>query len=193
MYLLGGYVGKYEPLKTIGKAKSFAGYVCCSLLTWLAVPLIAFTTKIIFGSSTRINLLFAYNSLVVVCASVFLFNLFKQLKIGENIAKIISVLSKASFGVYLIHENIIISNYFIKGKFVHILDQPMLIIVWVVVAALLIYSICSAIDLLRLGLFKMIKIDKFSSFLEKSIKNVFSFVFKILRLSFDEESEDKTT
>jgi surface polysaccharide O-acyltransferase-like enzyme len=189
VYLIGGYIAKYDPLEKLSCRKSLLAYFVCSLLAFLSVAGVSFATNIVFGSVRYANVLFSYNAITVVGASVFLLNFFKQLKVKPTFEKTISLLAKTSFGVYLIHENVTIRAHFIKGQFAVLLNYPMVTVLLIVAAALLIYAICTAIDFLRLGLFKILRVDKISAFIEKTVIKIFIVAFNILHISLANQTD----
>jgi hypothetical protein len=106
------------------------------------------------------------------------------MKFPKPIQKMISLFAPASLGVYLIHVCKPIWNEVVKDfsrPFIKYDGVEML--VWIMVSAVVIYLGCSLIELLRIQLFKVLKINKLCLFIE----NVYVKVFDKIYLKFNKE------
>ena len=178
MYLLGAYIKKYNPLKNFSWWKSLIAYVLCIALAFLSKRLIESYPVNERYQLTKYAFIF-YPSPFIFLQALFLFNTFRQLKIKGILAKIISVLSPLTFGVYLIHDNPIIRQNFISGKFAYYLDYSVVKMVFMIgLTALIIFAICMTIEFLRNQLFKLIKVKSFSNRLAGLFAKVMDKIFK---------------
>lgn len=117
-----------------------------------------------------------YNSIFVFLESILFFNIFVNLKIGLNkplIQKIVTLISAASFAVYLVHDN----NY-LRGVLWGLLDYTVvnsvfdLIIAWIV-TVITIYITIIIVDFIRLYLENLIfKKTKLSLILDNKFDNL---------------------
>jgi len=104
--------------------------------------------------------------------------LFKQIRITHPILKkIVLLLSNATLGVYLIHEQPLVRDNFISGYAQEFATYPTLKMVGaILLSSLAIYAICTMIEFIRMQLFKLLNINnclktieiKFTDLLNKS-------------------------
>lgn len=173
VYLFGAYIKKYDLAGKITASKSLLGYFAAITLTFLSKFGISYLTKLIFGQSKYENLLVTYNSITILFASIFLFLFCLNLKIGERASKIILFLSPATLGVYLIHAHPLIFNHLLYNSFVPLANKPLVILLLAVFGgAFIIFTICSLIDLLRIRLFRLIKVNALSEAVENKTKRI---------------------
>ena len=107
------------------------------------------------------------NSLPMMILSIFVFAYFKNINIQQN--KIIEILAKSSFSVYLIHLNPLIINYLFFNilKIQNFYDKNLfLLMAYVIIMSVIIYIVCTIIDNIRIQLiekqiFKIKKLDKY--------------------------------
>ena len=109
LYFIGAYIKRYVVL---AKVKI---YLLCYLLFTVAIVAYTFFLDSIGRNAGYITASFAYNNILVVAASIFLFGVFITWKMKQN--KLINSVSALVFGVYLFHEhpqvkNVIYSNLF---------------------------------------------------------------------------------
>ena len=108
-----------------------------------------------------LTLIISYNSPFILIISILIFVLFLNISFKESV--IIKFLSLTSFGVYLIHGNILIFDFILKNRFQFLLDYNIVIcVVGIIVSSILIYIICSIIEYIRIKVFNLIGISKLS-------------------------------
>lgn len=127
-----------------------------SVLTFMSKMLMERTGHFAFT-----NVLVDYTSPTVFIGSLALLLFFANVEINNiKLKNIVIILSKATLGVYLIHDNYMIRNTIVSRLFMHELHQAayktalLKLIVFVVIS---VYLICSFIDLLRGKFFDIIK------------------------------------
>ena len=162
--MLGAYYHKYE----IRIERKY--YILMLLI--LILPL----SKFAVDSSDRIILrkltegLYAYDAFPVLITAVLVFNYFAGVKIDSDRAnKVIRLFGKTSFAVFYIH------TFMLWGEIIwtalgseKYIDSGMQMIHMIGCVAM-VYLVCSAAELLRLRLFKVLKINEFVSILSKKI------------------------
>lgn len=167
LYVIGGYMSQYKPLKKLSPAKSFAGYLICVLVS-LSCKMVV---SLFIGSNFA---LISYTSPTIFLSSLFLLNAFAGVKINSRFRKGILFFSSCSFGVYLIHCQPVIFDHLLHGAFSEIVEQnTIVIIVTILVATVGIYLICSIIEYLRQCIFKWLKIDCLVNTISQLITKVF--------------------
>lgn len=114
--------------------------------------------------------LYGYPSPFYIIASVILFKFFKDLNIKKG-KKAISIISSASFSVYLISDNIHIRGKFILNQFDNFSQySPGKMIFILFASVILIYIICTIIDLLRQKLFKICHVKQITEKIYSIVK-----------------------
>ena len=114
LYMLGAYYGKYGFRFNIKASRLF--------LLALAIMAVTFITVIIFDYvgmkdpwyilDNKNKYYFEMQSLPMLIVSVSIFQAFLKIDIGSN--KIINAISSVTFGIYLIHDNQILREFFWK-------------------------------------------------------------------------------
>lgn len=171
LYLIGGYIKKFDLFLDVKKHKLFIIFCVSSFVTWGCKIFSQLNENNHYTEIKLVGRLVNYTSISVVVSAVSLLLLFSKLEINKPLEKIIARLSPLSFGVYLIHDNILVRNFFIKDSFVYFCNYNVFIILLLVLGyALLIYSICSLIDYVRYMAFYVLKIKKRLSALEEKAK-----------------------
>ncbi len=184
LYLLGGYLSKYNPLEKVSNAKCFLLYGLCVVLT-LASRFVLYRFNARFGDAMADNAFLAvfaiprdafvsYVSPTVLLGAICLVQAFSRIRIGDRLKKCVSALSSLTFGVYLIHENRVLKTRFITNRFTHYLQFPVLkMFACVVLTVLIIYACASLIDFCRSLVFKALKIKERLTALEEKLRKRF--------------------
>ena len=178
LYLMGGYIKKYY---ANGRPKSGFYYLLCILILPVSKIIVLLIGKINVISAllsedkiSKISeLLYCFNSLPAVCASIFLFMAFCSIEIkNENVCKIINSVGSLTFGIYLIHNNRNLSGHLWKGVRINYWlaekeNISIVIGIWIAV-----FIVCGAIEWIRQQLFALLKIDKLAVRLADFIKRI---------------------
>ncbi len=164
LYLIGACLRNIEINDRINKYWYLAAYFLCVALAWSIMEIFQFGAVV------------SYESPLVLFAAVLLLLFFRRLEIKSARAqKVISMLSRTSFGVYIIHTNPLIWNNLLSGNFVRYTKLPIpLTIIAVILTAVAIYAVCTFADWLVEKFFKLIKID----LLEAAFDNLGKKLFK---------------
>lgn len=158
LYVFGACIRDIEIKSSINKYWLLAAYAICVSLAWALMKI------------THIPALFSYTSPFVLLASVFLLLFFRRLEFkSPKSHRVISMLARTSFGVYIIHTHPLIWGNLITGRFLPYLKYPIPVtFLAVILTAVAIYSVCTLGDWLAEKFFKLVKID----LLENAVDNI---------------------
>ncbi len=161
MYLLGAYLRKYDCFAT-KKAKPF-------VLTFLGVNTFVFLMRIVLhylsetplAFLTETNLFAGLTAPNCVVSSVCLFMIFLKYKPGAFVSKLVDFLSPAALGIYLIHVHPLIFELPFRSFAVGFLQNSLPVyLIKVFICTLIIFIGSLLIDLLRIQLFKLLRVQK---------------------------------
>lgn len=158
MYLVGAYMKKFgvgAKMKWYSALLFYIISVGCNfaLNIFLKDPM-----KKIFTDDT-VNYL-TYTSPFVVLSAIFLFIFFSKLKFGKKTEKFINYITPAALGVYLIHTHPLVFNKLMKDIAMPLVNHGTAAMIFGSIAmAFAVFIICIVIDLLRIQLFKLIRIN----------------------------------
>ncbi|MBQ5602728.1 MAG: hypothetical protein IIU77_07915, partial [Clostridia bacterium] len=94
-------------------------------------------------------------------------------------AKLIAFFSPATLGIYLIHVQPLVFEYIIKDAFAPFVNKHFAIMIaYIFIAVLAIFILCSIIELLRIRLFKLLKVGKLCEIIENKLNGLYLKVFK---------------
>lgn len=174
LYIIGGCIRKCGILDRLTTAKALLCYAVCVLMKWLP-KLVTDSMNYAAGSRADHSLLtLKYTSPTVILAAVFLFAAFAKLDIGAVPRKMIVVLSPLAFGVYLIHTHPLIFENIIDGAFAGYADMPLpLMLLAVMGSSLGIFAVCMLVDFLRALIFRLIRINELSQWVDKMTEKYF--------------------
>ena len=163
LYVVGAYISKYcEDFK-------MPPYLCFVLY------FVSIIITLIEHLTVKKSVLVGYTSPTILFCGIILLIGFSQLKINK-LGGIISFFAPLSFSVYLIHVNPLVWKHFMKDRFTEIaaLSLPQMVLC-ILITAVCLYLICSAIDLIRHYLFKLLKLKHGLMLLEnKLIKDLWN-------------------
>ena len=163
LYLIGGYIKKYNPFEKISSKNLFIIYLVTVLLSyaWFAL------TKRFLNKYDTI--FFSYSTPNNVIAAICLFEIFKRIKVNK-LKGAVKFITPLTFGVYLVHVNPFVFNL-LADRFVGFLDYNIVLMFLAVIgAAIALFIVSALIDYLRLLLFKVLKIRDFLNCAEEKIK-----------------------
>ena len=155
LYFIGAYFRLYPPKRDVRSLQSFLGYCAMILATWLSKLAVQAASSMWGSGELRTGgALISYVSPTILAASVFLFLAFANKSFGPWAQKVISHLSPASFGVYLIHCHPLVWNYVLWGSLAGLTSLPAFVLgAAVILLGLCVYAACTVIDLMRGYLF----------------------------------------
>lgn len=174
VYLFGAYIKKYDVAKKITSIQCIVGYCVMVVSTLVSKNVIRWLTKIAFGHAKYENTFISYISITILLSAIFLFLFCLKIKINSTASKLISFVSPAALGVYLIHVHPLVFNHLIKNAFVSFATQsPMVMILLVIAASLSIFVLCTIIELLRIQVFKLLKVGKLSQWIARKMNDMY--------------------
>ena len=180
VYLFGAYIRKYDICEKITSFKCAVGYFSMIILTFVSKITIWFLTKSIFGQAKFDDTFISYISITILLSAIFLLMLCLKIKIDTAVAKFICFVSPVALGVYLIHVHPLVFDYLIKDAFVSFAAKsPIAMILCVIVASLVIFILCTIIELLRIQIFKLINVSKLSEVIARKINDFYLRVFEM--------------
>lgn len=176
LYLLGGYIKKYDIIESIGTWKARTTYAAAVGFAFVSELLLVYGGKAIFGEPKMEGQFLTYTSPMIVIAAAALFIACAKMKLGEKTGRVVQTFSKAAFGVYLIHLCPPVWNEIIRDCAKDFASKNVVVMLGLMfLTAIAIYLLCSAIEFVRIGLFKLCRIDrlgkKLDDLIEKRIEN----------------------
>lgn len=175
MYLVGGYFSKYP----VTVKKPYKCIIACfgfTLLNFIYKYLVELVTAKFFGAPSLGDLFVSYTSPIAVGEAVCLLLCFSNLKLNnKKLIKLISFITPTIFSVYIIHVHPLVFWRIINGAFTWLTQYNWLVSFLLIIAiALAIFMGCTALDYIRILLFKILKInmlcDKLGENITKLIK-----------------------
>ena len=169
LYIVGSWLKKYQ-IPNLAKKRVFGIIIlCCMAFTWL--------WKVIMPDALDPYWFINYISPTVFAASTAIVSMFSKFHFHNWFQKIVSFLSPAAFGVYLIHVHRLVLGRLISGSFTWAANRSALVIVaYIAISTLAILLICLFIEKIRLTLFKAFRIDdgvsRLSDYFYKKIMDV---------------------
>ena len=169
MYIIGAYINLFDfKFKHYTKLLYLLLFLFSSMIVLLSRIIIL---KFPILSEYLSSLIFiSYISIFIVFNSVMLILLFNTIKVNNLFKRILSYLSGLSFSVYIIHCNLNIYSKFIVNQFQFFTDMNVFKMVFMILyTGVIIYVLCTLIDIFRYYLFKILKVDKLSDYIDKKI------------------------
>lgn len=168
LYILGGIAKKLELYKKVNRTLMTVAFVLLMLLG----AGFKFLSENLGWEIGDNSLLISYYAANVLTGTFCLFLAAAKMDIKSKVSvKIIKALSPLTFGVYIIHTSEYMWDYVLKFAFESYKTLNTFVMVLAVIGtALGIYLGCSGLDALRLALFKLLKVDKFTSSIESKIR-----------------------
>jgi surface polysaccharide O-acyltransferase-like enzyme len=193
LYFIGAQIKKHEIYKNIKPLKVLAITFALPLATWLiktGLTFIEVHTAGAVGFKIREaflgDILISYLSPTVFGASVGLVLFSANLKISERLQKVIGFFTSSVFGVYLLHDNILVRNFIIKDRFSFVVGlSPWKMTAVIAAAVVVIFMTGVFADKVRLFLFNLLRLKKLADFFDrqayKAAEKTVCFIKRVLR------------
>ncbi len=167
LYIIGACIKKHEWGASLKSRKAALLYICSVLLAW-GIKLIIDSTSSLFPGASKFDFdIISYTSPAMVFAAIFLFMAFKNVHIPHKLRGIISSLSPASFGVYLIHEHTYVRKYLIANRFTFFAEYSLPFgILGILSCSLIIFFVCLFVDWIRCKIFSLLHLKELLEHLE---------------------------
>ena len=179
LYLFGAYVKKYEVDKKITAIQSLLGFFSMILLTFASKYAFWYLPETVLGFAKEENTFVSYLSITILLAAVFLLLFCLRLSFGGVGAKIVGILSPVALGVYMIHVHPFVFRRLLTDLYVPFINyHPAVMTLCVLGAALGMFVVCGVIEWLRILLFRLIRVDRFSEFLARCLNRLYVAIFE---------------
>ncbi len=189
-YICGGVLKKFNVAERVSKWKLGGGVSFLLVFTWLwKICLSGYSSSI--GS-----ILLRYDSPTIICIALGNVLLFSKINIPGNLKKPIGFLASGAFAGYLLNDHPYIREYVITGRLQYLSTNPWILLIIVIMSLSVVFVIAAACaDKVRLQLFKMIKYQEISSWIEEKYIVMAKAVGKLLtsicrRILSDNTSEN---
>lgn len=168
LYVIGAYIRKFDPLKRLTAGKALLGYLITTTLSW-GFKVAADAAPLLLGGDNGFAMLISsysdrlirHISPTLLASAVFLLIMFKQLSIPDVVKRVINFLSPMAFSAYIIHAHPLVWNNFMRTKFeAYALLSAGALAVAVIGTALFIFLGCCACDMIRVFIFKKLKLKE---------------------------------
>lgn len=176
VYFIGATMKKYQVMQKLSVVKCLLLLCAALLITW--VPKMTYLFYQSDGLAKDIqNGLISYASPTVLFMAMLILALFQRIRINAIMGKLITFFSTSAFSVYLIHDNKHIRSICIEERFAFLNEQnPFVMVGVVLLCVLVIYLVCTLVDKVRMGLFKILRIEKCTEILERLAKSIYNII-----------------
>ena len=176
MYLTGAILKKFDVASLVSKRGWLAVSITAFMITWLSKVSFHFINIPFLNS--RDEIFVAYSSPTVMLAAIGLVCLFSKVTVKPSLFKTVEFFAVSSFSVYLIHDNVFVRKYVIS----HIVEwiggfNTLVVLLCVTGIVVGIFMICTVIDKLRIGLFRVARLDRLAEWIETVVKAGFDRVY----------------
>lgn len=163
IYIIGAYIKKYVKIEP--NKQYFIKYVLVAIIFTVAITILNVLVHII-PKTLDVWIIIAnilsyfrnFINIILVYMAILLFMKFKTINIKSNkLSKLILYISPSVFSIYIIHDNVHLRDM-IWQKFSFInLANSWLMIPYIILAILIVFTVCLAIDLIRRGIYTGLK------------------------------------
>ena len=172
LYLIGAFIKRCDIIRQCKNKYVVLSMCICVLVTW------AWT--VFFSGRFATNYIYSYKSITLVVPAFGFLALFSKIQMSVAWKKIVAFFAPAAWGVYLIHDHILVRGYFFQAG--HLGTQSFaqspvwLMVLQVLGMSLAILAACLLVEKLRLVLFRLLKIDwlcdRFAEWADKTIRRL---------------------
>lgn len=174
LYMIGGYIRKYEIYKKISNLKCVVLYFAGVFITFGQKVIVEYVKLKLSGETVNEGAFIKYTSPTMVLCAISLLCLFAKVNFKDGMKKVTAIFSPFAFSVYLIHTAPFVWSKVMKNRFVMFANfNPFGMVVAVLVTAVSIFLLCSFIDFIRTQLFKLLKIKELSIKIESFVTKLF--------------------
>ena len=178
LFLIAGYIRKYGIACLENKKWSgIALYVCSVVLTWCICLVVALIASRTGKLGYYVDMTYSYNYITVLTGSIGLFYCFKNLSLdnqknkddvtssddnNSRISGFINKVAGCTFGVYLLHENILIRNEWMHLLGIDAANGTWWQIFHLIFCVVVVFIIGILVDLVRKNIFRLFSKYDFS-------------------------------
>ena len=148
-------LGRYRLFTT---AKKSAGwYVGTVLVIFMVSMVLGMITARIGKFDYYMNMIYSYNHILTLLASVSFFYVFKHWEPREcKTVRFLCKIAPYTFGVYLIHENVAVRDLWTGWFGVEEVKESLLFVPYMFFVIICLFAVCMAIDYIRAYIFKKV-------------------------------------
>lgn len=180
LYLGGACIHKYNVADKVGKISAWMMALIPILVTFLAKFAFEVFPQSIYPTAQYSGIFVSYTSPTVVLTAVGLLIALSKQRFKKLPARLISLCAPAALGVYLIHTNLLVWEHLLKGFSRWFLDQNWFVMLFLVFgAAVLIYVVCTLVEIVRILLFELIRVDTLCRKLDDLVEKLFNKHIKV--------------
>ncbi len=156
LFMIAAYIRLHVQVK--GKwLKPLLIYVCSSVCLFLSLPIIGTVTQTIGKMEQYYAVFYEYNAPFTIIGAVALFVAFLNMNIkSDKLGKVINIFASATFGVYLLHEHVLLRDWWNSVWKVQEYYPTSTFLLHFICVVACVYLAGTAVDLLRQLLFKII-------------------------------------
>ena len=162
IYSIGAYIRKFVEVKH--KNKYIIKYILLTIIFTLIYMILQIYQRITTNAIVyyRIYLILTglreYNCIILIAMAICVFMKFVTIKIKSNFAnQTISFIAPSMFSIYIIHENININDWLWKSLGIINYADSCLMVPYILLMVLVVFIACLLIDLLRRGVYSLLK------------------------------------
>lgn len=160
LYVIGAYIRKYNVFHNVEIHKIFSAYTFNLILTFSTIVFIGNITNIVLNKVVGELFFVGYTSPLILASSILLLTLFSKIDVLKY-KRFLNLVSPTTFGVYLIHDNILVRENLIFDKFGHLVDIPSInLVLTLLFFIIIIYIGCTLIEYIRLLIFNKFEVNK---------------------------------
>ena len=158
LFVMAGYIRLYGISWLEKRSNAVGAYVLSCLLIWLLSLASNTLGSRIEAFVHYANMPYTYNHLLCLTGAVSLFYVFKGLSVREGrAAKLIRLLAPCTFGVYLLHEHILVRYRWLEWLKADQVKESFLFLPHMIGCVLLVYVIGTTVDMARAWMFGRMK------------------------------------
>ena len=168
LYFVSTYIKKYVKVTREKNLRNLILYVLFSLCIVGSMFFVEFIGNLFGHPGLVIERFYLYSTIFVFLASLFLFLFFRNIEIENSFVKrVVIFLSPLTFGVYLIHEHVLVRSVIYNNifNFANYQEFPLPLFIFIIfLSVFVIYIVCSLIEYIRIVITKHIKNFKIVKF-----------------------------
>ena len=160
MYLLGGYLGKYDLFSRFSGWSWGLCYLGAVAFAW-APRMLVLWQRPHYWYDAYGNILIEYTSPTIVLAAVALLAVFSRLRLPEGTGKMISRLSGHAFGIYLLHSHPLVFRYLLENHYAYLGTASIPAMLGTVLGTALLICLAGLLaDGCLTGLLRLLRVDR---------------------------------
>lgn len=183
LYLVGGYMKQFDVVERAKRSTGWWLYIGSVILTWLFKVGLDYASIRTSETAKYSGMFISYTSPTIILAAIGIFIGCAKMNFSKISSRLISWFAPAALGVYLIHVCPPIWNNVIKGFSAGYAEHTTTkMLLFLFASAMVIYCLCTLIELLRIVLFKLFRIKALCMKLDTALTNLFGKLYEKLFL-----------